>query len=295
MTRNGALVVCRDRCDRKNPRAAQSLAASAQKKAGLPCGSPAQGTSLFRWRVGLRYREKESRSQCSTVRPTSRLAAEADLTETKLGALESGSSGSRRSRFRSGSLGGGRSRFATTITTAAAATIAAAATAAAIAAVATIATTVATVEQATVATRATMAVRTSAAVRTAVATMSEQTVTTVAAATVASTAVATTVTCTTVAAVATIATMTSDRLAVGAQQGHADHREKDRDAESQCTIHANFLHKHTGSERDVLKQRLPSNASFSAHPAGRPPGQAKRLRQTCRPLATPNPDRPPCL
>jgi hypothetical protein len=51
-------------------------------------------------------------------------------------------------------------------------------------------------------------------------------------------------TATTVAsASATMATMASQRRVVlTAQQGDANHREKDRDAKNQCTIHPKFLH-----------------------------------------------------
>jgi hypothetical protein len=45
------------------------------------------------------------------------------------------------------------------------------------------------------------------------------------------------------AATAAVAAVASDgRVVFSAQQGDADHREEHRDAESQCTIHPNFLH-----------------------------------------------------
>jgi hypothetical protein len=39
------------------------------------------------------------------------------------------------------------------------------------------------------------------------------------------------------AAMTAAAAVTSQRRVVGAQQGNADHREEDRDAENQCSIH----------------------------------------------------------
>jgi len=46
-------------------------------------------------------------------------------------------------------------------------------------------------------------------------------------------------------AVAAVATVTGDGLAVTAQKGDADNREKDRDAKNQCSIHPRILQ--TGS------------------------------------------------
>jgi hypothetical protein len=106
-----------------------------------------------------------------------------------------------------------------------------------------------------IATAATAIASTVAAVATAVAAMEQATATLAAVAAIAGAAVASAVTTTArpaVTAVATIATMTGDRLGVRAQQGHTDHREKDRDAENQCTIHFQVPPQHTGSEKDVL-------------------------------------------
>ncbi len=47
----------------------------------------------------------------------------------------------------------------------------------------------------------------------------------------------------TVAAAATMTTMASHyRVALTAHESDPDHREEDRDAKNQCTIHPNFLH-----------------------------------------------------
>jgi hypothetical protein len=47
----------------------------------------------------------------------------------------------------------------------------------------------------------------------------------------------------TLTASAAVATVAGDgRVVFSAQQGDADNREEHRDAESQCTIHPNFLH-----------------------------------------------------
>lgn len=200
-------------------------------------------------------------------RQASRLAAEADLTETEGGALEGGSGRGRRSRLVSS---GGLGSVMSAATAVASAVAGVATAAAAVAAVAAMAAAVAAMEQ-------------TAAARTAVATM-EQAVAATTVAAIASAAV-TTVAAAVAGARTTVATMTAQTgrsLAVRAQEGNADHREKDRDAESQCTIHSKILHTH-GFRKGFPTQRLPSNASFSSHPAGRPPGQAKRLRQTCRP------------
>jgi hypothetical protein len=67
-----------------------------------------------------------------------------------------------------------------------------------------------------------------AAVATAIAQTTEQ------AATVATAATATIIT---MATMATVAAVTGHSAVVGAQQGDTDHREEDRDAENQSTIH----------------------------------------------------------
>lgn len=242
----------------------------AHKKTGLHEGSPAQGTSLATCEPECPQQGKRTSDRVvQSARRLNRLTAEAHLTETELGALEGSSSRSRsrRSRFRSGSLGCSRSSGPT---------------AAAIAAAAAVATPVATPVAATMATTvaATMATTTAT-------TMEQTTATTVACMAAAIAAITTT------AAVATMATVTGDRLAVRAQEGNADHREKDRDAENQCTIHSKFLHTH-GFRKGCPKQRLPSNASFLAHPVGRPPGQAKRL-PPYRPPLTAKPGKPPVV
>jgi hypothetical protein len=62
----------------------------------------------------------------------------------------------------------------------------------------------------------------------------------VATAAIASRATTVTTTVTTIAAVAAVAS--HDSVALTAQQSDADHREEDRDAKNENTIHPKFLH-----------------------------------------------------
>ncbi|HWB14069.1 MAG TPA: hypothetical protein VG826_32885 [Pirellulales bacterium] len=68
---------------------------------------------------------------------------------------------------------------------------------------------------------------------------------------------ATATTVTTDATTTPAATVTGESLGIAPDQGDADHREEDRDAEQQSTIHPNFLQQ-TGTYQKLKRTGRPS-------------------------------------
>lgn len=154
----------------------------------------------------------------------------------------------------------------------------AAAAAAAVAARAAVATAVAALEQATMATAvaATMAT----AVATTMATAEQATVAAAAAA-IATRAAAAAITAAARAIARATAAVTGNRLAGPADERQANHREKHRDAQNQCTIHPRILQKQQVPYRKGCFQRVGRPKCLLLPQSGRP---TQRERLLCKPV-----------